>query len=150
MAIATQTGNFSTEANRGKTGDAAANTADKIKETASAALDAVRQPASNIADKARQTASAIGQKAEQTTQAVGSGMKSLADTIRTQAPHEGFVGDAASSLAQGLETSGQYLQHAGIQGIAEDMTNMVRRNPIPALLAGVGLGYLLARATMRR
>ena len=27
------------------------------------------------------------------------------------------------------------------------MTNMIRRNPIPAVLIGIGIGFLLARAT---
>jgi len=29
------------------------------------------------------------------------------------------------------------------------MTNLIRRNPLPAMLVGVGLGYILARATAR-
>ena len=33
----------------------------------------------------------------------------------------------------------------GFSGLAEDMTTMIRRNPIPALLIGFGLGFLLAR-----
>ena len=33
--------------------------------------------------------------------------------------------------------------------MAEDLTDLIRRNPIPALLVGVGLGFLLARATTR-
>jgi hypothetical protein len=34
--------------------------------------------------------------------------------------------------------------------MAEDFTNLVRRNPIPALLIGVAFGFLVARATSRR
>jgi hypothetical protein len=128
MATATDAGNLSAEAVKNRASEAA----------------------SNVADKAKQAASALGQKAEQTTHAMGSGMKSLSDTIRNKAPQEGMMGEAASSIAQGLESGGNYLEQAGIQGIAEDLTNLVRRNPVPALLVGVGLGFLLARATTRR
>jgi uncharacterized membrane-anchored protein YhcB (DUF1043 family) len=33
--------------------------------------------------------------------------------------------------------------------MAEDLTSLIRRNPIPAMLVGVGLGFLLARMTRR-
>jgi len=128
MATATDLGSLSPEAVKNRAGEVA----------------------SNVADKAKQAASAFGQRAEQTTHAVGSGMKALGETIRNRGPHEGAAGDATASLAHGLESSGQYLQKAGIRGIAEDLTNVVRRNPVPALLAGIGVGFLLARATTRR
>jgi hypothetical protein len=77
-------------------------------------------------------------------------MRSLGETIRDKGPHEGVMGSATSSLAGCLENTGQYLQHEGLAGIAEDVTNLIRKNPIPALLLGVGLGFIVARATMRR
>jgi hypothetical protein len=49
-----------------------------------------------------------------------------------------------------LETGGQYLEQEGLKGIAEDVTNVIRRNPLATLLIGVGLGFILARATTRR
>jgi hypothetical protein len=33
--------------------------------------------------------------------------------------------------------------------MGEDLTNLIRRNPLPAVLVGIGIGYLLARATSR-
>jgi len=67
--------------------------------------------------------------------------------VRDSLPHEGMFGSAASSVAGGLESSGKYLEQEGLQGIADDVTNMIRRNPIPALVLGIGLGFLLARLT---
>jgi hypothetical protein len=106
--------------------------------------------ATTTADKAQQAAASIGQQCEDATHSVGSGMKSLADTVRQKGPQAGVAGSAASSLAQGLEKGGQYLEEQGLKGIADDVTNMIRRNPLPALLLGIGLGYVLARATLRR
>jgi hypothetical protein len=34
--------------------------------------------------------------------------------------------------------------------MAGDLTNLIKRNPIPSLLIGVGLGFLLARITSSR
>jgi hypothetical protein len=119
----------------------------KAQDAASNVMDKAKQVAGNVADKAKDVASAVGDKAESATQAVGSGMQSLAGTIRDKAPHGGFIGGAASGVAGALDSSGRYLEEQGLSGMAEDLTNLIRRNPIPALLAGVGLGFLLARMT---
>lgn len=106
--------------------------------------------ATNVADKAKHAASAAGQKAEDATHAVGGGMRSLADTMRQKGPQEGVLGAATSSVAKGLDAGGQYLEQEGIKGMATDLTNLIRNNPIPVMLAAVGLGFFLARATSRR
>jgi hypothetical protein len=53
-------------------------------------------------------------------------------------------------VAGALESSGRYLEEQGLSGIGEDLTNLIRRNPLPAILLGIGLGFLLARATTSR
>lgn len=146
MASATNTLHSTTEQIKNKANEGASMAGDKAKQAGSA----ISETAGMAADKAKQAASAIGQRADDATHAVGAGMKSLADTIRDRGPHEGVVGSATSSLASTLESGGRYLQQEGIKGIAEDMTNLIRNNPIPALLFGVGLGFILARATARR
>jgi len=122
-------------------------TAGKAQDQASNLLDKAKQAAGAVADKARDVASNLGHKAENATESVGSGMQSLAGTLRDKAPHGGFLGGAASGVAGALDSSGRYLEEQGLSGMAEDVTNMIRRNPIPAVLLGVGLGFLLARMT---
>ena len=121
----------------------------KAQDQASGLLDKAKQAASGVADKARDVASNLGHKAENATEAVGSGMQSLAGTIRDKAPQGGFLGGAASGVAGALDSSGRYLEEQGLSGMADDVTNLIRRNPIPAMLIGVGLGFLLARITRR-
>jgi len=121
----------------------------KAQEMASNVADTARQAAANVADKAKQAAQGIGQRAEDATHGLGSGMKSLGESLRDKAPQGGVLGSAASSVASGLERSGQYLQQEGISGMAGDLTDLIRKNPIPALLVGVGIGFILARATSR-
>jgi hypothetical protein len=108
--------------------------------------DQARETASNLADKARDAASAVGQKAENVTHRVGSGLESVAGSIREHAP-SGMVGSAAAHVADSLESGGRYLREEGLSGMGHDLTELIRRNPIPALLVGVGVGFLLARVT---
>lgn len=61
-------------------------------------------------------------------------------------PREGMLGAVADSL----EKTGRYMQEEGIRGMAEDVTELIRRNPIPAMLVGVGIGFLLAKVLRRR
>jgi hypothetical protein len=58
-----------------------------------------------------------------------------------------MMGSAASSVAGALETGGRYLQEHDLGDIGKEVIQLVRRNPIPAVLISMGIGYLLARAT---
>jgi hypothetical protein len=133
--------------NPGGTRQHTEGTVGKAQDTASTLMDKAKQAAGTVADKAKDVASAVGDRAESATHAVGSGMQSLAGTIRDRAPQSGIIGGAASGVAGALDRGGRYLEEQGLGGMGEDLTNMIRRNPIPALLIGVGLGFLLARMT---
>jgi F0F1-type ATP synthase assembly protein I len=133
-----------------KAKDAAANVADKARDAASSAMDKAKEATSTAYQSAGQALSDLGQRAESATTSLGGSMQHLAGTIRESAPHEGMLGTASSRVADSLESGGRYLQEEGLSGLAEDVTTLIRRNPIPAVLVGVGLGFLLARTTSRR
>jgi hypothetical protein len=116
---------------------------EKTKEATSAVADKAKE----VAHTAGNVAATVGQKAEDAAAAVGSGMQSLAGTIRDNGPHEGVVSKATSAVADTLESGGRYLQEEGLSGIGQDLANLIRRSPVPAILIGIGIGYLLARAT---
>lgn len=81
--------------------------------------------------------------------AVGESIDSLAGVIRDKAPHEGAVGTAATTVAEKLDVAGSYLQERDVNHILSDLSGMIRRYPVPSLLIGLGIGYLLARGTRR-
>jgi hypothetical protein len=116
-------------------------------------LNKAEQAGTDALDKAKEAVGsageAVGQAADAGAAAVGSGMKSLAGTVRDQGPHEGMLGRATSTVAGGLEQGGRYLQQEGITGMAEDFTELIKRNPIPAVLVGIGIGFMLAQITRR-
>ena len=108
-----------------------------------------RQSQGDLIDKAKSATTAAGQKADAAASAVGEGMTSLAHSIREKAPHEGMIGSASSRVASGLESGGRYLQKEGFHGMMDDLTQLIRSNPLPALLIGVGIGFLLAQTGRR-
>lgn len=128
----------------------AANVAERGKELATETASRVKDVGAKVAQKAGEAGSFVGRKADEATSAVGAGMKNLAGAIREKTPENGVVGAAGSAVADTLESSGKYLQEQGLGGIGDDLTNMIRRNPIPAVLLCVGVGYLIARATSSR
>jgi len=81
-----------------------------------------KEAASNIASNVTGAAAYVGQKAESATNTVGGAM----------------------------ENTGHYLKNDGLQHITADVTEMIRRNPVPAMLIGIGFGFLLAQASTRR
>jgi hypothetical protein len=130
--------------------DAASNLAGQAKDAASHLAGQAREAASAAGNRLNDAASYAGQRAEDATSSVGGGMRSLAGQVRQNAPREGVMGSAAGAAANALDRTGQYIQDQGLSGMAEDFTGMIRRNPIPALLIGVAVGFLIARATSRR
>ena len=114
---------------------------------ATSVVDKARGAAASVAQTVSEAGCAVGERAKDAASAVGSGMKSLAGTIRDHTPSEGVLRAASSSLVESLESGGRYLQEEGLGEIAKDITNLVRRHPIPALLVGVGIGFVLAKVT---
>jgi hypothetical protein len=128
-----------------KAKDMASSAVDKTKDMASSAVDKTREVASNVADKAKDMASRAGQRADDMAGRAGSALESAAGSVRDHAPQSGMLGTAASKVADTLESGGRYLREEGMTGLADDLTNLLKRNPIPALLVGLGVGFLLAR-----
>ena len=119
----------------------------KTQETASNLGQKAREVASDVSEKAQTVGSAVAEKADDAISAVGSGMTSLAGTIREHTPASGMLHSAGEAVANTLESGGRFLQQEGLKGMAEDFTGLIRRNPIPAVLVAIGLGFLIARAT---
>lgn len=123
------------------------NIKDKAKETAATVAEKTKEAASGVANKAGQIASTVGDKADNAVESMGTGMKSFAGTLRDNLPDKGMIGGASDSVAGALESGGRYLEEKGLSGIGTDMTEIIKRNPVPAVLLALGLGYLIACAT---
>jgi ElaB/YqjD/DUF883 family membrane-anchored ribosome-binding protein len=123
----------------GKAKEAAGHMVDK-------AVDKAKDAASSVSDMASHAASSVGKKADDLTADAGTNIKNLGNTIEEKGPHGGVMGQASHAVAETLRESGKYLEDAKLSGMAEDLTQMIRRNPMPALFIGIGVGFLLGRA----
>jgi len=118
---------------------------EKAKDVVQQAGDKAKDAASSVGDMVSSAASSVGKTADKWTSSAGSGMKSLGDTIEEKGPHGGMLGSASHAVASTLAEGGKYLEQEGLSGMMDDVTNLIRRNPMPAILVGIGLGYLIGR-----
>jgi len=122
----------------------------QARDQAGQALDKARDAATHTGEALQHAAQAVGQKAEDATASVGSSMQKVADTVRDQGPNAGILGTATHTVADAIEGTGKYLEDKNLHGMMEDVTGLIKRNPIPAVLLGLGIGFLVGRALSSR
>ena len=76
-------------------------------------------------------------------QDVASRVTEVAGTAATKAQE--MAGSAATAVSDTVAGVGSYVQDKGVQGLSADLTTLIRRYPVPALLIGLGIGFVLAR-----
>jgi hypothetical protein len=84
--------------------------------------EAVRATAQDVASRLTETASEVSAKAQET------------------------ASTAASTVTDTVKGAGAYLQEKGMGQITGDLAALVRRYPLPSLLVGLGIGYVLGRS----
>src|SRR5438046_196463 len=107
--------------------------------------ETVADAGQKVGSEAKSIAANIAQKAETATEAVGTCMESFGETLCEHSPSGGIIGTAGHAIGEKFESGGRYLETKGLKGMGEDVTNLIRSNPIPALLVGIGVGFLLAK-----
>lgn len=96
-----------------------------MKEAGTAVVEKAKEAACSVGHAAEEFASEVSRKAGQAKEAVASGMHSVADTV---------------------QSGGQYIREAGVSGMVDDMGTLIRKHPFAALCVGFGLGFLISRA----
>jgi ElaB/YqjD/DUF883 family membrane-anchored ribosome-binding protein len=120
---------------------------ENMENQASSVMDTARNVAENVKDRAKQAGDFVRDKADNAASSAGKGMENLASTIRDKGPREGILGQATSGVAGALDSTGRYLDEQGVSGMVDDLTGLIKNHPVPAVLIGIGLGFLLARLT---
>jgi len=129
-----------------KAKDMASHLMDKTKDVASQVVDKTKEAASSVGEMVSNAASNVGKSAENLTSNAGTGLRHLGETLAQKAPHEGMLGDASQAVAKTIKEGGRYIEEAGLSGMADDLTGLIKRNPVPAVLIGLGVGFLIGRA----
>jgi uncharacterized protein YjbJ (UPF0337 family) len=57
-----------------------------------------------------------------------------------------MAGAAATAVADTMAGAGTYVQETGVQALPGDLVGLIRRHPVPALLIGLGIGFVLGRS----
>jgi len=124
--------------------------AHKAQDLAHEAAQRARDIGSSVADAGRSAVNAATKTADSAAARAGDSLDSLGNRVREYGPSGGMLGQATEGVASSLERGGDYLREEGLTGMASDVTEMIKRNPIPALLCGIGIGFILARLTSPR
>jgi hypothetical protein len=90
----------------------------------------------------------FGDAAEAATHALGRKLQSIAKDVAGKSG--GALGVASGAVALGLDRSGRFLESEGLQGAIKGVSEQMKRNPIPFLLVGIGLGYFVGRHSKSR
>jgi ElaB/YqjD/DUF883 family membrane-anchored ribosome-binding protein len=122
----------------------------QARDAANQAMDKTKEAASHVGEAIQHGASAVGQAADDATASVGRGIEKVAGQVRDQGPQEGILGSATQGVANALEGTGKYFEDKQLSGMMDDVTGLIKRNPVPAVLLGLGIGFLVGRALSSR
>ena len=107
------------------------------------------------ADPTGKSSSAAGSTADKSAQVragAAAGMDRAAGALNEGAeglPGGRRVAAAAHTAADALESGADYLREHDLSDMMEDIMDVVKRNPGPALLGAAALGFLVGRAFTR-
>lgn len=113
------------------------------------AKETVSEITSNVMEKAKETVHNVAQEAKATVHDVVQEAKETLPTLSANVAHQavsGAVSEAKEAVGSAVSTARHAVGEAA--GSARDagatVMDMIRRNPIPAALIGIGLGWLWA------
>jgi ElaB/YqjD/DUF883 family membrane-anchored ribosome-binding protein len=140
--------------NRGTTGggtmgnlqNAAGSAADKARDAARGAVETARDTATGVMDRARDVAGNVADKARDMAGNVADTARDWASGAVSAVKDSDVVNKAEDYVSEAWDTGSKYFQEHSFKDMADDVAGVIRRNPIPALLVGVGLGFILARS----
>ena len=99
----------------------------------------VRQAREQVTEQAEELADSI-------SPTVDSAAHTIQDTLRRT---QNSACAAMGMVADGLDTSTEYLSNRGMAGVVEDVATLIRRHPLQVMVLGVSVGYLLSRSRQR-
>ena len=126
-------------------GQQAKDVAAAVAQQTRGAISTATEKGHEALESAKDSVGTMQERAHEAVAGVPGQMKHLAEQIRERAPHQGTIGSAAHTVADTLESGATYLEDHDVRDIAQDLAGVVRNHPIPAVLAGIGVGFLLGR-----
>lgn len=106
-------------------------------------------PVEQTKSKITEFGSAAADKIDQNRGAAAAGLEGAAETLHQKAdqlPGGEKVSGLAHSAADKMSATADYVRRNDLSDMLEDVEQMVKKNPGPALAIALGLGFLVARA----
>ena len=116
-------------------------------ETPESLRDRAQHLATTVKDKATALGSQVSDRVNSGVTSVGEKMSDMANVLRDRAPDQ--IAPYADRAARSLERAGHYLQEQSMSDFVDDLSGIIQRHPIPSMLTGITLGFLLARNSRR-
>jgi uncharacterized protein YjbJ (UPF0337 family) len=89
-------------------------------------------------------ASGVAATVASAAQEVASRVTETAGTAATKAQE--MAGAAATAVTDTVAGVGTYVQEKGVRALPGDLAGLIRRYPVPAVLIGLGIGFVLGRS----
>lgn len=125
--------------------------ADKARDAMNAGIESGRQAIDEAKNAMSAGMNAAQEKASSVIGMAKGAASNVANSVSDAACYAGHKAEeATSSVGGAIESTGHYLKEDGLRHIATDVTELIRRNPVPAMMIGIGLGFLVAQASSRR
>jgi hypothetical protein len=151
--MANPSGNRGNDPRTGTTGgtmssvqNAGGNVADKARDIARSATETARDAATGVMERARDAAGTVADRAKEMAGSAADTAREWASGAVDSVKDSDVVNKAGEYVSEAWETGSRYFQEHSFKDMADDVAGVIRRNPIPALLVGVGLGFILARS----
>jgi CBS domain-containing protein len=100
--------------------------------------------ATRMANTVTSTVEELGSTLARQAEAASERLQMLAGALRESMPTNG-----SAVVSEGLASAKRYLDERELGDLGRQLIAVVRRHPVPALLAGVGFGYFLTRLVRR-
>ena len=118
---------------------------EKAKEAMASMREMAEHVTSAVGVIANQAICDVGMKSDELTAEAGHRIQELSENLSDSIPHEGVLGIASQTVVEAIKGSGDYLADAKLSGMTKDVTRIVRRYPITAVLIAAGLGWFIGR-----
>jgi hypothetical protein len=130
----------------GNVQNAGANITDKARDMARSATETARDAATGVMDRARDVAGNVADRAKEAAGTAADTAREWASEAVGAVKESDVVNKAGEYVSEAWESGSRYFQEHSFRDMADDVAGVIRRNPIPALLVGIGLGFILARS----
>ncbi|NGZ94546.1 MAG: hypothetical protein CV089_00170 [Nitrospira sp. WS110] len=130
--------------------DSLEKTGEQLGRKAEDAVQRAGEKARQVSDDIGDMAQRGGDKARHLAERVGDEIAGASDRIQDKLRETGKgVGEAVNTVSEKVRASAQYLEDSSVEDVVDDVTVLVKRYPIHAVLLGMGIGFLLGRGRSR-